>query len=126
MITTSPGWNGLSNSMHEQVLCETGKKPDPFNCDNIYRHLRHDLPYGSLWTWSEELLRATEAQHFFHVACNTSEILTLVREKWGKLTNNDPSILAGRRDQLFGQIQVRCGIKPIEAEKQLNDCGVWK
>jgi len=49
-----------------------------------------------------------------------------VREKWGKLTDNDLSILAGRRDQLLGYIQASCGIKPEEAEKELKDWGVLK
>jgi uncharacterized protein YjbJ (UPF0337 family) len=60
------------------------------------------------------------------VAGNWMQLKGTVREKWGKLTDNDCSILAGRRDQFLGQIQVRCGIKPKEAEKELNDCGVWK
>ena len=49
-----------------------------------------------------------------------------VREKWGKLTGNDLGILAGRRDQLLGQVRVCCGIKPAEAEKELKDWGILK
>lgn len=49
-----------------------------------------------------------------------------IRETWGKLTDDDLSILAGRRDQLLGQIQISCGIKPEEAEKELKDWGVLK
>ncbi|MHC1743378.1 MAG: CsbD family protein [Syntrophobacteraceae bacterium] len=49
-----------------------------------------------------------------------------VIEMWGRLTDNDLRILAGRRDQLLGQVQASCGIKPEEAEKDLKDWGVWK
>jgi uncharacterized protein YjbJ (UPF0337 family) len=47
-----------------------------------------------------------------------------LRERWGRLTGNDLSVLAGRRDQLLGKIQASCGIKPEEAEKELKDWGV--
>jgi uncharacterized protein YjbJ (UPF0337 family) len=60
------------------------------------------------------------------VAGNLKQLKGSVRERWGKLTGNDLSILAGRRDQILGQIQVRCGIKPEEAEKELKDWGVLK
>ena len=46
-----------------------------------------------------------------------------VRERWGELTDNELDIVAGRRDQLLGQIQAECGIKPEEAEKELRDWG---
>jgi uncharacterized protein YjbJ (UPF0337 family) len=60
------------------------------------------------------------------VAGNWKQFKGNIREKWGKLTDNDLSILAGRRDQLLGQIQASCGIKPEEAEKELKDCGFLK
>ena len=33
-----------------------------------------------------------------------------VKEKWGKLTDDDLDVVAGRRDQLEGKIQERYGI----------------
>jgi uncharacterized protein YjbJ (UPF0337 family) len=39
------------------------------------------------------------------------------REQWGKLTDNDWSVGAGKKDQLVGKIQERYGIKRDEAEK---------
>ncbi|MEQ1803554.1 MAG: CsbD family protein [Gammaproteobacteria bacterium] len=42
-----------------------------------------------------------------------------VKERWGKLTNDDLDVIAGRRDQLAGKIQERYGIAKDEAEKQL-------
>jgi len=60
------------------------------------------------------------------IAGNWKRFKGNVREKWGKLTGNELSIIAGRRDQLLGQIQVGCGIKPEQAEKELNDWGVLR
>jgi uncharacterized protein YjbJ (UPF0337 family) len=44
-----------------------------------------------------------------------------LRERWGKLTDDDLDIIAGRRDQLLGRIQQRHGLARDEAEKQLGD-----
>jgi uncharacterized protein YjbJ (UPF0337 family) len=42
-----------------------------------------------------------------------------VKEQWGKLTDDDLDVVAGRRDQLAGKIQERYGIAKDDAEKQL-------
>ena len=44
-----------------------------------------------------------------------------VKEQWGKLTDDDLDVIAGRRDQLSGKIQERHGIAKDEAERQLRD-----
>ena len=41
------------------------------------------------------------------------------REQWGKLTEDDLDVVAGRRDQLAGLIEKRYGVAKEEAEKQL-------
>ena len=41
------------------------------------------------------------------------------KEQWGKLTDDDLSVVAGRRDQLSGKIQERYGVAKDEAERQL-------
>jgi len=43
-----------------------------------------------------------------------------VRQKWGKLTDDDLQVVAGSKDKLVGRIQERYGIKKEEAEKQLD------
>jgi uncharacterized protein YjbJ (UPF0337 family) len=43
------------------------------------------------------------------------------REKWGKLTENDWSVVAGKKDQLVGKIQERYGIRRDEAETQADE-----
>ena len=44
-----------------------------------------------------------------------------VREKWGKLTDDDLTVINGKRDQLVGRIQERYGIARQEAEKQVDE-----
>jgi uncharacterized protein YjbJ (UPF0337 family) len=44
-----------------------------------------------------------------------------VREKWGKLTNDDLDVVQGRAEQLVGRIQERYGIQRAEAERQVKD-----
>ena len=41
-----------------------------------------------------------------------------VKEQWGKLTDDDLDVIAGRRDQLAGKIQERDGVAKDEAELQ--------
>jgi len=55
------------------------------------------------------------------VAGNWKQVKGVVREKWGKLTDDDVDIIAGKRDILLGKIQERHGIAREEAEKELKD-----
>jgi uncharacterized protein YjbJ (UPF0337 family) len=41
-----------------------------------------------------------------------------VKEKWGKLTDDDLDVIAGKRDKMVGKLQERYGIAKQEAEKQ--------
>ena len=43
-----------------------------------------------------------------------------VREQWGKLTDDDLDVIAGRRDQLVGLIQRRYGVARDEVERQVK------
>lgn len=44
-----------------------------------------------------------------------------VKEQWGKLTDDDLDVIAGRRDQLLGRIQQRHGLAKDEADRQVSD-----
>jgi uncharacterized protein YjbJ (UPF0337 family) len=46
-----------------------------------------------------------------------------VKEQWGKLTDDDLDVIAGKRDQLLGRIQERHGLSKEEAERQVS---AWK
>ena len=44
-----------------------------------------------------------------------------MKEQWGKLTDDDFDIAAGKRDQLSGRIQERYGIAKDEADRQITE-----
>lgn len=44
-----------------------------------------------------------------------------VKEKWGKLTDDDLTTAAGQRDQLLGILQKRYGYAKEQAERELNE-----
>ncbi|MFN8708580.1 MAG: CsbD family protein [Planctomyces sp.] len=44
-----------------------------------------------------------------------------VKEKWGKLTDNDMTVMSGRREQLVGVLQERYGYEKQRAEKEVRD-----
>ena len=43
-----------------------------------------------------------------------------VREKWGKLTDDDILVIGGRQDQLIGRVQERYGMAREAATKQVD------
>ncbi len=43
------------------------------------------------------------------------------KEKWGKLTDDDLDVLAGKRDQLVGKVQQRYGIEKDRAEREVDE-----
>ena len=43
-----------------------------------------------------------------------------VREKWGKLTDDDIHVIGGKKDQLVGKLQERYGMSRDQAEKDLD------
>jgi uncharacterized protein YjbJ (UPF0337 family) len=51
---------------------------------------------------------------------NWKQVTGRAKEQWGKLTDDDLDVVAGRRDRLAGKIQERYGVAKDEAEKQLS------
>ena len=45
----------------------------------------------------------------------------VIKEKWGKLTDDDLTVIAGKKDQLVGKIQERYGVAKDAAEKQVDE-----
>ncbi len=49
------------------------------------------------------------------------------REKWGKLTDSDVTVIKGKRDQLVGKIKERYGYSQEQADREVeqfvSDCG---
>ena len=46
-----------------------------------------------------------------------------VKEKWGKLTDDDIDVIRGKRDQLIGAIQKRYGYARDQAEREADEFG---
>ncbi len=51
---------------------------------------------------------------------NWKQLTGKVKEQWGKLTDDDLDVIAGKRDQLLGRIQERHGVAKEEAERQVQ------
>jgi len=43
-----------------------------------------------------------------------------VRSKWGKLTDDDVSVIGGKKDSLVGKLQERYGRKRDEIEREVD------
>jgi len=89
---------------HSLRLCTAISRPCCFTEGN---HLNWDLIQGH---WKQAARKA--------------------KEQWGKLTDQDIEVVAGRRGQLVGKIQERYGVARDEAEKQLSEwqrkaTGAW-
>ncbi|MFN4310884.1 MAG: CsbD family protein [Ferrovibrio sp.] len=52
---------------------------------------------------------------------NWNQFAGKVKQRWGKLTDNDITVINGKRQELVGKIQERYGIAKNEAEKQVEE-----
>lgn len=53
-------------------------------------------------------------------AGNWKELKGKIKQQWGKLTDDDLTVLEGTSDELSGRIQKRYGIAKEEAQKQID------
>ena len=44
-----------------------------------------------------------------------------MKEQWGKLTEDDLTVINGKQDQLVGRVQERYGIAKDEAERHVKE-----
>ena len=61
-----------------------------------------------------------DAMNWDRVGGNWKQFTGKVKEKWGKLTDDDVDVINGKQDQLVGRIQERYGVAKDEAEKQVK------
>jgi uncharacterized protein YjbJ (UPF0337 family) len=52
---------------------------------------------------------------------NWKQLKGKVKEKWGKLTDDELDVINGKREQLAGKIQERYGLAKDEADRQIED-----
>ncbi|HLY74736.1 MAG TPA: CsbD family protein [Planctomycetota bacterium] len=50
-----------------------------------------------------------------------SQLMGKAQAKWGKLTHDDVTMIAGRREQLHGKLQELYGLSKEEAERELAE-----
>ena len=51
---------------------------------------------------------------------NWKQFTGKVKEKWGQLTDDDMTAIAGKRDRLAGKLQKRYGFAKDQAHKELD------
>jgi uncharacterized protein YjbJ (UPF0337 family) len=61
-----------------------------------------------------------DAMNWDRIEGNWKQFTGKVKEKWGKLTEDDLTTIDGKQDQLVGRIQERYGVAKDEAQKQVN------
>jgi uncharacterized protein YjbJ (UPF0337 family) len=52
---------------------------------------------------------------------NWNQIKGKIKEKWGKMTEDDLVVIDGQRDQLIGKLQERYGYDKTRAEKEVEE-----
>jgi uncharacterized protein YjbJ (UPF0337 family) len=71
---------------------------------------------------ADSLIRKKEhAMNWDRVEGNWKQFTGKVKEKWGKLTEDDLQVINGQQDQLVGRIQERYGVAKDEAQKQVKN-----
>jgi uncharacterized protein YjbJ (UPF0337 family) len=67
------------------------------------------------------VLQRKEHMNWDRIQGNWKQVVGKAKAQWGKLTDDDLDVVAGRREQLAGRIQERYGIAKDEVEKQIAD-----
>lgn len=52
---------------------------------------------------------------------NWKQFAGKIKENWGKLTDDDIAMIAGKRDQLDGKLQEKYGLGKEEVKKQIDE-----
>ena len=52
---------------------------------------------------------------------NWKQMKGLIKEQWGKLTDDDLDVIEGKREQLVGRIQKTYGCERDDADRQVRD-----
>ena len=55
------------------------------------------------------------------LAGNWKQLKGKIKEKWGKLTDDDLDVIEGRAEQLVGRIQQRYGIERDQAQRDVDE-----
>lgn len=64
--------------------------------------------------------RKEKDMNWDRVQGNWKQLTGRVKEQWGKLTEDDITVINGKQDQLVGRIQERYGVAKDEAQRQVD------
>jgi uncharacterized protein YjbJ (UPF0337 family) len=81
----------------------------------------HDVPGPCRCAQFGRDFRINDMKNWDRIGGNWTQWKGRVRERWGKLTDHQLDVVAGRRDQLSGHIQEAYGLSRDEAERQLRN-----
>lgn len=56
-----------------------------------------------------------------HIKADWDDVKGKVKSKWGKLTDNDVTLIDGKRDQLVGKLRHHYGYDKDRAEREVDD-----
>ncbi len=54
------------------------------------------------------------------MAGNWKQLMGKIKEKWGKFTDDDMTIIEGKKEQLVGKLQERYGYTKEQAQKEAD------
>ncbi len=57
---------------------------------------------------------------------NWKQLKGSARRRWSRLIGNHVGVLAGMREQLYGEMQEGCGIRREASHKQLAEWLAWR
>jgi uncharacterized protein YjbJ (UPF0337 family) len=78
--------------------------------------LRTYLEGSKKWTGTRE-----QKMDWNRVEGNWKQVKGKIKEQWGKLTDDDLDVIAGKQDQLEGKIQERYGYAKDQSQKEVSD-----
>src|SRR5262249_52272632 len=81
----------------------------------LLRHGRTDLGVG------RAVPQRRNVMNWDQIAGNWTQLKGKIKEKWGKLTDDDLTTIAGKRDQLAGKLRERYGYAKDQAERELDE-----
>jgi uncharacterized protein YjbJ (UPF0337 family) len=76
---------------------------------------------GTAGPWALNLYLKEIDMNWDRIQGNWKQVVGKAKAQWGKLTDDDLDVVAGRREQLAGKIQERYGIAKDEVDKQIAD-----
>jgi uncharacterized protein YjbJ (UPF0337 family) len=93
--------------------------------------LRPILPGSGIWHpscvdlaekgISLSIVQRRSIMNWDQIQGNWKQFSGKVKEKWGKLTDDDLTVVAGKRDQLAGILQKKYGYAKDQAERELDE-----